>query len=65
MDGPRQRIGSVGRARRGPARARPPEPPAEAPTTGPRVNEDWAATAVGIVLVLLVLAGVIKKGMIP
>lgn len=30
-----------------------------------RINEDWAATAVGIVLVLLVLAGVIAKGMIP
>jgi hypothetical protein len=32
---------------------------------GIRINEDWAATAVGIVLVLLVLAGVIVKGMIP
>lgn len=30
-----------------------------------RINEDWAATAIGIVLVLLVLAGVIAKGMIP
>ena len=43
----------------------PPQPPAEAPTTGLRINEDWAATAVGIVLVLLVLAGVIVRGMIP
>jgi hypothetical protein len=32
---------------------------------GIRINEDWAATAIGIVLVLLVLAGVIVKAMIP
>ena len=30
-----------------------------------RVNEDWAATVVGLVLLLLVLAGVITKGMVP
>ena len=30
-----------------------------------RVNEDWAATLVGLVLLLLVLAGVITKGMVP
>jgi hypothetical protein len=32
---------------------------------GIRINEDWAATAIGIVLVLLVLAGVIVKAMVP
>jgi hypothetical protein len=32
---------------------------------GIRINEDWAATAIGIVLILLVLAGVIVKGMVP
>ncbi len=42
----------------------PQAPPAE-PAGGFRINEDWAATAVGIILVLLVLAGVIVKGMIP
>lgn len=41
------------------------EPAAEPPAGGFRINEDWAATAVGIILVLLVLAGVIVKGMIP
>ncbi len=29
------------------------------------INEDWAATIVGLVLLILVLAGVITKGMIP
>lgn len=32
---------------------------------GMRINEDWAATTIGIVLVLLVLAGVIGKGIVP
>ena len=50
--------------------AQPPDAPATEPAAEPtaggfRINEDWAATAVGIVLVLLVLAGVIAKGMIP
>jgi hypothetical protein len=31
----------------------------------PSLNEDWAATIVGLVLLVLVLAGVIGKGMIP
>jgi hypothetical protein len=30
-----------------------------------RVNEDWAATAVGLLLLLLVLTGVISKGVLP
>lgn len=36
-----------------------------APRRGPGISEDWAATIVGLVLVILVLAGVIGKGMIP
>lgn len=31
----------------------------------PGLNEDWAATIVGLILLILVLAGVITKGMIP
>lgn len=44
-----------------------PDPPPDDPgeRDGIRINEDWAATAIGIVLVLLVLAGVIVKGMVP
>ncbi len=47
------------------------EPPEPAPTgqerdpSRPSFNEDWAATIVGLVLLLLVLAGVITKGMVP
>jgi hypothetical protein len=47
------------------------EPPATEPpaqdSASPRwtVNEDWAATIVGLVLLALVLAGVITKGMVP
>jgi hypothetical protein len=56
---------------------RPPVPPSEdeplqPPPNGqdrgasrPRLNEDWAATIVGLALLVLVLAGVITKGMIP
>ena len=29
------------------------------------INEDWLATIVGLVLIALVLAGVIGKGLIP
>ncbi len=39
--------------------------PGNEPAPRWRVNEDWAATVVGLVLLLLVLAGVITKGMIP
>ena len=45
--------------------AAPAAPPVEPPPTGLRINEDWAATVVGLVLVVLVLAGVIGKGLIP
>jgi hypothetical protein len=36
-----------------------------APACGLKINEDWAATFVGLVLVVLVLVGVIVKGMVP
>jgi hypothetical protein len=29
------------------------------------INEDWAATVLGLVLLVLVLSGVIGKGLIP
>jgi uncharacterized integral membrane protein len=32
---------------------------------GWRINEDWAATVVGLILVVLVLVGIIGKGIIP
>jgi hypothetical protein len=32
---------------------------------GRRINEDWAATIVGLALVVLVLAGVIGKALVP
>jgi hypothetical protein len=44
----------------------PPEhAPAQVEGRSPRINEDWAATAVGLILVLLVLARVIVKAWIP
>jgi hypothetical protein len=50
----------------------PDDEPSEPAPTGqergpsrPSFNEDWAATIVGLVLLLLVLAGVITKGMVP
>lgn len=37
-----------------------------ATTAGGRpINEDWAATVVGLVLVILVLVGIIGKGLVP
>jgi hypothetical protein len=38
-----------------------------APEPAPRsaINEDWAATIVGLVLLILVLLGVIGKGVVP
>jgi hypothetical protein len=36
-----------------------------APRRSPWLSEDWAATIVGLLLVILVLAGVIGKGLIP
>lgn len=50
----------------------PADPPPEQPgpsaapaTSGPLLSEDWIATITGLTLLILVLAGVITKGMIP
>ena len=40
-------------------------PTTPAPAGGLRINEAWAATLVGLVLVVLVLVGIIAKGMVP
>ncbi len=32
---------------------------------GPRLSEDWAATVIGLALLLLSLAGVIPVGLVP
>jgi hypothetical protein len=43
-----------------------PAPDAEVAASGRRaLNEDWAATILGLVLLALVLLGVIAKGMVP
>lgn len=41
------------------------DPPTVAVATRRAISEDWAATAFGLLLVLLVLAGVITDGLIP
>lgn len=43
----------------------PPDAPSAQTGTAFKINEDWAATLVGLVLVLLAITGVIVKGMIP
>ena len=49
-----------------PADLPPEQPRSAAPTSsGPRLSEDWVATITGLTLLILVLAGVITKGMIP
>jgi hypothetical protein len=51
-----------------PSEDEPLEPAPTAQDRGPSrpsFNEDWAATIVGLVLLVLVLAGVITKGMVP
>jgi hypothetical protein len=40
-------------------------PPTVAEHTRAAVNEDWAATIVGLVLLALVLIGVIPTGLVP
>ena len=45
-------------------RATAPEPTAPPPRGFP-ISEDWLATLVGLALLLLVLAGVIRAGVIP
>jgi hypothetical protein len=49
------------------AKAAATTPAATAPAAigGLKINEDWAATAVGLILVVLVLVGIIAKGMVP
>ena len=43
-----------------------PNDPEEAVSPGRSlINEDWLATIVGLVLLALVLAGVIRTGMVP
>ncbi|MEV7006176.1 hypothetical protein [Streptosporangium sp. NPDC051022] len=39
--------------------------PPTAPEGRTAINEDWAATVVGLVLVVLVLTGVIPVGLVP
>ncbi|GGO22779.1 hypothetical protein GCM10010116_45990 [Microbispora rosea subsp. aerata] len=40
-------------------------PPTVAEHTRAALNEDWAATIVGLVLLALVLIGVIPTGLVP
>lgn len=40
-------------------------PPAIETASRRSINEDWLATIVGLVLVALVLAGIIGKGLVP
>ena len=47
------------------AATEPDRPDGAVPSGGRRINEDWAATAVGLALVALVLLGVIAKGLVP
>ncbi len=41
------------------------DPPTVAAANRRAISEDWAATAFGLLLVVLVLAGVITDGLIP
>jgi hypothetical protein len=45
--------------------AEPPAEPAPPASSGPFISEDWLATIIGLGLLVLVLAGVITKGMVP
>ncbi|HEY8474116.1 MAG TPA: hypothetical protein VIL37_15975 [Natronosporangium sp.] len=38
---------------------------AQPPPAGRRIDEDWAATILGLVLLVLVLVGAIPTGVIP
>ncbi|MEV4296409.1 hypothetical protein [Microbispora rosea] len=40
-------------------------PPTVAEHTRAAINEDWAATIVGLVLLVLVITGVIPTGLVP
>ncbi|MEV5408888.1 hypothetical protein AB0K60_08620 [Thermopolyspora sp. NPDC052614] len=41
------------------------EEPSVSPGGGTWINEDWAATILGLVLLLLVITGVIPVGLVP
>ncbi|GII32506.1 hypothetical protein [Planotetraspora mira] len=41
------------------------EPPAEPSGWTSAINEDWAATIVGLLLLVLVITGVIPTGLVP
>jgi hypothetical protein len=45
--------------------AEQPAEPATPVSSGPFISEDWLATIIGLGLLVLVLAGVITKGMVP
>ena len=38
------------------------EDPTPPQARGPRISEDWAATVIGLAILVLILAGVITKG---
>jgi len=40
------------------------ETPPPTPSGGFRISEDWAATVVGLLLLVLILSGVITKGIL-
>jgi hypothetical protein len=42
----------------------PPAAPTRAPERGFTLNEDWAATVIGLVLLVLILTGVISHGIL-
>ncbi|HEV8488341.1 MAG TPA: hypothetical protein VGQ58_00975 [Candidatus Limnocylindrales bacterium] len=48
-----------------PARDEAAASPTQALPKGQGISEDWAATVVGLVLVVLVLVGIIGKGLVP
>lgn len=41
------------------------DPPTVAAATRRAISEDWAATLIGLLLVVLVLAGIVTDGLIP
>jgi hypothetical protein len=43
----------------------PASPPEVSRLTRIALNEDWAATIVGLLLLVLILAGVVTKGLVP
>ncbi|GAA4557359.1 hypothetical protein [Planotetraspora kaengkrachanensis] len=41
------------------------EPPAQSSGWKRAINEDWAATIIGLLLLILVISGVIPTGLVP